>query len=123
MTDTSDIAVGAVLQQFHQGNWRPIAYAKEPAKFYPTFEEASGIRYAAGWVVKELKKTLNKSPKREKDVEILISAFIDDNGDQFNESTEWVNTVDRGGLAKVNNITFQLFFAIVLERCNIVIER
>ena len=42
MTDASDIAVGAVLQQFHQGNWRPIAYfskqLKPNEKKYSTFD-------------------------------------------------------------------------------------
>ena len=42
MTDASDLAVGAVLQQFHQGNWRPIAYfskqLKPNEKKYSTFD-------------------------------------------------------------------------------------
>ena len=38
-------------------------------------------------------KNLKKSPKWKKDLDILISAFVDDEGDDFNESTLSVETL------------------------------
>ena len=36
--------------------------------------------------------------------------LLDDEADCPQESNEWVEAVDRGGLTRVNNITFELFW-------------
>lgn len=38
--------------------------------------------------------------------------FVDDTTNTFMESHEWVNAIDRGGLVKVKNLTYELFLAI-----------
>ena len=79
-------------------------------QFDPTYEEINGIRYAAGWVVRAVGKKVKKLALLEKkDLEACLCTLVDDTGDEFMESQEWSNTIDRGGLTKVNNLTFELF--------------
>ena len=68
----------------------------EEKLFEPTYEELSGIRYAAGWVVRS--KT-SKSTKPDKiDLLVCLGDLLDDDEDEFQESQEWIDTIDRGGL-------------------------
>ena len=74
--------------------------------FDPTHEE---IRYAAGWVARALRKTLKRSAHPLKDdLSLCIADLLDDKDDSTQESNEWVEAVDRGGLTRVNNITHAL---------------
>ena len=40
--------------------------------------------------------------------------LFDVDNDEFQESSGWVDTVNRGGLTRINNITFQLF--LIMEK-------
>ena len=71
--------------------------------FNPTYE---GIRYAAGWVARVLRKELKRSAHPLKDdLSLCIVDLLDDKDDSTQESNEWVEAVDCGGLTRVNNIT------------------
>ena len=60
-----------------------------------------------------MRNKINKSSNPlKKDLLICLFHLVDDPDDIPQESSEWVNTVDRGGLTRVNNITFQLFLAV-----------
>ena len=84
--------------------------------FEPTYEELNGIRYVAGWVIRSVSKKINKSSNPlKKDLSICLFHLVDDTDDILQESSEWVNAVDRGGLTRVNNATFQLFLAVENE--------
>ena len=81
--------------------------------FDPTYEELNGIRYAAGWVARALRKKLKRSAHPLKDdLFLCIADLLDDKDDSTQESNEWVEAVDRGGLTRVNNITFELFWTM-----------
>ena len=81
--------------------------------FDPTYEELNGIRYAAGWVARALQKKLKKSAHPLKDdISLCIVDILDDKDDCPQESNEWVKAVDRGGLTRVNNITYELFWTM-----------
>ena len=81
--------------------------------FNPTYKELNSIRYAAGWVARTLKKKLPKSshPLKE-DLWLCLRDLLDDGDDDQQESKEWVEAVDCGGLTQINNITFELFWAM-----------
>ena len=81
--------------------------------FNPIYEELNGIRYAAGWVARALLKKLKRSTHPLKDdLSLCIVDLLDDEDDSPQESNDWVEAVDRGGLIGVNNITFELFWTM-----------
>ena len=60
-----------------------------------------------------MSKKINKSSKLlRKDLSICLFHLVDDTNNISQESSEWVNAVDYGGLTQVNNITFQLFLEV-----------
>ena len=78
-----------------------------------TYEERNGLRYAAGYVPRSLKKKLYRSSHQHKEVLIsLLRNLLDERNDDFDDSTDWISLIDRGGLKRVNNDTYQLFVAL-----------
>ena len=71
------------------------------------------MRYAAGWVARALQKKLKRSyhPLKD-DLSLCIVGLLDDEDDSLQASNEWVESVDRGGLTRVNNVTFELFWTM-----------
>ena len=69
--------------------------------------ELKALRYAAGYVPRNLKKKLRKSanPLR-RQLEICLWDLLD-NEDEGGTADEWTKTIDRGGLTRVNEMTFQ----------------
>ena len=95
-------------------------YARDSSGGPPplTYEEANGLRYAAGYIPRMLKKTLPKSSHPLKDDIILCIYDLLDDGDgdeEDQESEDWIKSVNRGGLTLVNNRTFDVFVAIEEE--------
>ncbi len=78
-----------------------------------TVEETYGLRYAAGYIVRSIKKKMKKSMHPLKE-DILLCTFdlLDDGTESKQESQDWVHIIDRGGLTRVNNSTFELFVSM-----------
>ena len=78
-----------------------------------TYEEINALRYAAGYVPRILKKKLLKSahPLKE-DLQLCLLDLLDDGDEDSNESQDWVELINRGGLTRVNNNTFEVFVAM-----------
>ena len=78
--------------------------------------EENAVRYTAGFVIKKLttKYAASKGPKATKITSILkgMGGKILSNGDSFSSSSEWIRTVDRGGLFHVTNAVYDLFYFI-----------
>ena len=79
-------------------------------------EEEKVIRYAAGYILRTLKRKLQRSSNPLK--KHMIAAITDLVGDELNdvdeESTKWVQSVDCGGLVHISNNVF-LFFCSIEE--------
>ena len=74
------------------------------------------IRYAAGYVPRALKHKLLKSTHPLKDdLQLCLYDLLNDGDEDVNESGDWVNLLDRGGLAHINNDTFEVFRAMEYE--------
>ena len=75
-----------------------------------TYDEINALRYAAGYVPRVLKKKLLKlaHPLKE-DLQLCLLDLLDD-GDE--ESQDWVELINCGGLSRVNNNTFEVFVAV-----------
>ena len=82
-----------------------------------TCEETYGLRYAAGYVPRSLKKRLSKStnPLKHELLLCLESLLITDQEDIMDDSKQWIDLIDRGGLAKVTNDCYELFVAMEKE--------
>lgn len=77
-----------------------------------TFEEKNALHIVAGYVCRKVPTSLEQSSIPEKDDMIFCGmSFAGDEDD--GETETWLNTMDRGGLWHVNDMTFTLF--LILE--------
>ena len=73
-----------------------------------TYEEENVVRYIGGYVLRALKKDPSN-----KDVSNILHKMIDRTPlQECPPSQTWVNSLDRGGLTKITDEAFQLFYAI-----------
>ena len=74
--------------------------------------ELKALRYVAGYIPRSLKKKLKKSahPLR-RQLQICLWDLLDDE-DEGGTADDWLKTIDRGGLMRVNEMTFQVFVAV-----------
>ena len=85
-------------------------------------QELNALQYAAGYIPRDLLKKLKKSasPVNCRLVKCLLNLFNNDEDQKqvHDESEEWLNLVDRGGLMHVNKSTSQaiLVMEVVLRR-------
>ncbi len=81
-----------------------------------TFEETNGLRYAAGYVPRALKKKLRKSAHPLKsELTLCILDMLDDGDEEHDSSCKWIDMIDRGGLTHVNTVTYHAFLLMEVE--------
>ena len=81
-----------------------------------TNQEVNALRYAAGYVPRALRKKLKQSANPRKGQLLLcLMDLLDDGDEEHGESEKWLDLVDRGGLTRVNETTFQVFLAMETE--------
>ena len=81
------------------------------------YEERNALRYTAGYVTRALIKKLKRAahPMRKELILWLTTLTEEDiGGEDVDDSEEWTNSVDRGGLKHVNNMTYMLFVEMEL---------
>ena len=95
----------------------PIAESTESNSIqHLTYEEINALRYAAGYIPRALKKKLLKSTHPlKKDIQLCILDLLDDGDEDQNDSQDWLQLINRGGLTRVNNTTFEMFVAMEYE--------
>ena len=88
-----------------------------------SIDEEQAVRYAGGFVIRSVKAKISKMPDSSRYINILdamhedgsTSTSDDDETDDFLAYTKkWITIVDRGGLYKVSNETFLLFYWLEL---------
>lgn len=81
-----------------------------------TYEETNALRYAAGYIPRALRKKLSKSRHPLKDdIQLCLFDLLDDGDEEANDSQDWVQLINRGGLTRVNHTTFEMFVAMEYE--------
>ena len=83
-----------------------------------THEETFGLRYAAGYIPRSLKKRLSSKSSNPLKKDLLLcldSLLITDQEDIMDDSKQWIDLIDRGGLTKVTNDCYELFVAMEKE--------
>ena len=72
-----------------------------------TYEEESGLRYAAGYMCRAMK---NKFATTDSDIALCVNELIDDDGQGSSDwSSEWTKLVSRGGLVHIKDTTYMVF--------------
>ena len=102
-----------------KSNFHRSSIPKATVEVSLTYEEKNALRYTAGYVPRALRKKLKKSahPLKEELVLCLVEMTEGDRG--IDESEDWVNSVDRGGLKHINEMSYTTFASMELElrRC------
>ena len=82
-----------------------------------TYEEENAIRYAAGYVLRAVKKKTMKSSSAQKDqlVEAIDIILRNDNDIEEDASSNWITVVDRGGLLHISDDLYRVFVAMELD--------
>ena len=86
-----------------------------------TYEERNAIKYAAGYVIRNLRKKLKRSahPLKDELLQLLDDLVTSDNADDFSElegsSSDWLMLINRGGLIHVNEMMYQTLVYMELE--------
>lgn len=81
------------------------------------YEEQNVIRYMAGYVLRSLQKKLNRSlhPLKKELLFCLIDLLEESEEKEEDETMDWVNMINRGGLIIVSSVTFMLFLSMEME--------
>ncbi len=82
-------------------------------------KDTNALRYAAGYICRSLRKNIESSshPLMEELVLCLMDLIDDDEEDTASSSSDWLNTIDRGGLWHVSENTYMTFVAMEEELC------
>ena len=87
-----------------------------------TYEERNAIRYAAGYIVRNLRKKLRRSAHKHKSellqhLDDLVSFPADSSGSdqEQQEGCNWLNLLDRGGLIHVNEMVYQTIICMEVQ--------
>ena len=85
-----------------------------------TTVEENALRYVAGYVVRHTKEKIESSGHTMRDTLLhalgeLCSSHDAQDCENIDESEQWVNSVDRGGLVHVSSDTFMLFHSLEME--------
>lgn len=79
-----------------------------------TSEEANAVRYVAGYVCSNMYKKLKKSSAtNSNDIAQGIEDMLEDELDgEDDDSKKWIDSIDRGGLFKVNDWAYAFFISV-----------
>ena len=108
--------VGVIFKQILKLHCQIVGSARTQEDCHLSYEDKNAVRYAAGYVPRALAKKLRKSahPLKEELTLCLFELVDDDGDDSHDESQDWVNMIDRGGLKHVNNTTYMVFASMEL---------
>ena len=79
------------------------------------YEEVNALRYTAGYVIRALRRKIERSAHPLMEELILCLVEMEQNEGTEHESEEWTNAIDRGGLKHVSDMTYMLFVSMELE--------
>ena len=80
-----------------------------------TLEEASGLRYAAGYVCRAMRKRFgSKNPDLLECIDELIDSANGEGEDGLDSTSDWIKLASRGGLLHVKDSTYRVFHAMEL---------
>ena len=69
------------------------------------YEEVNALRYTAGYVIRALRRKIERSAHTLMEELILCLVEMEQNEGAEHESEGWTNAIDRGGLKHVSDMT------------------
>ena len=79
------------------------------------YEEVNALRYTAGYIIRGLRKNIERSAHPLMEELVLCLVEMEEKEATEHESEMWTNTIDRGGLKHVSNMTYMMFMSMELE--------
>ena len=79
------------------------------------YEEVNALRYTAGYVIRALRRKIERTAHPLMEELILCLVEMEQNEGTEHESEEWTNAIDRGGLKHISDMTYMLFVSMELE--------
>ncbi len=103
-----------IFKEMIKENYAMKQYSTEEVSL--SFEEMNSLRYAAGLVLRAVKKKLRKSAHQLKSKLMLcILDMLDDGDEEHDSSYKWIDMTDRGGLTHVNTVIYHAFLSMEVE--------
>ena len=87
-----------------------VEQVKQPTVAALTYEETNALRYVAGYVCHKLKKKIETSKHPSKGDLLLCLMELCDEDDETSSSADWTHIIDRGGLCRVSENTYMVFY-------------
>lgn len=87
------------------------AQQDSPATAISDMEEST-LRYVAGYVLRQLKRTVEKSSNPLKESILFCLAEMADDAESNEKSADWIHDIDRGGLCHVTDSTYSCFYLV-----------
>jgi hypothetical protein len=82
-----------------------------PYQSLSKWEEENALRYVAGYVCRRVQESLKRSTRPDKEKMVLFMIHLSGDEDMEERGTEtWIDSIDRGGLWYVNDITYTVFY-------------
>lgn len=95
----------------------PVAHMDMPLEVVEnlTYEEKNALRYAAGYVPRNLmSKVKNSGLVNTKSLSLCLVDIMEEDGDIGDESQDWLKAVDRGGLIGISTRMYNFMYAMEL---------
>ena len=81
-----------------------------------TYEEDNALRYAAGYIIRIVRKNIDSYSQGNNELMLSLDELIDDSDgggyDEDDDSKDWVQLTNRGGLIQITDDAFSLFQAV-----------
>lgn len=113
---------GIILQQFPLPSADDSSCCKVSEL---TYLEENSLRYVAGYVIRAAKQKLKE--RHHPMMEILTYGLLEmcseeDSSEDHYSTDDWLKTIDRGGLTKVNQKCYRFFYTMEMEIRNNIIS-
>lgn len=94
----------------------PVEVAQSEKDLPPLdYEETNALRFTAGYIIRALRKKIERSAHPLMEELVLCLVEMEEKEVIEHESEVWTNTIDRGGLKHISNMTYMLFMSMELE--------
>ena len=104
----------SVMEQLIKLRFPVVSVQSTDSEVTLDYEEVNAVRYAAGYSVRALMKTLNRTKLKGKEELKKCLQEMMEGSTSAHHSVEWTSTIDRGGLIHVGDTTYSVFSEIEL---------
>ena len=108
----TDLILSKMVQRHVDGI---VDHSKEDGTEPMTRIEECALRYAAGYVCKHLVETFKRSSCTSSRDKLIWCLEVDGKSEPDNDSTAWIESIDRGGLWHISGGVYPVFYTMEEE--------